>query len=134
MKQRWIKDEIYGYNIVIFYDTNNEEFHKYLLQFDRNFKYKESTAAFVKFIDGKDNEHRALYIPDTGMEQDIIDHEILHLCFANFRDCGIIISLDSEEAFTYYYQYLKRKIYKALTGIPGKKKKRSNPGKNKRKP
>ena len=115
MKVIKVRDDIYFHDLTVAickYDKAN----KYLKRFgidedDLDLKECSGKTFFL------DSGRCGIWIDGFNWlvaEQGLLMHEILHYCFAVFRDLPIEIDGGSEEAFTYYVQSVMCKVWKAL--------------------
>jgi hypothetical protein len=120
MKPITISDQVYKADILIIPKYKPQEIIKY---FRKTYGIEYEIDSFC------DAMHYSLSQQDKGIIHHylifenfrnspagiaLLSHEIFHLVCAIFRDIGMKFSEDSEEAFTYYLQYLTENILNKL--------------------
>ncbi len=120
-KWKYIRNDTYRRGIVVFMGSvedcvrflentsykNDEE----LIEWIKGLKQRGAQATCCGVSDGQ----CIIYLPKfpvTPREVAILGHEILHATFSILSHCGVEYSEESEEAYTYLYEFL---LSKALT-------------------
>ena len=105
-KPKHIYDTLYGTNFYVSRNVPYSYFYQQVNKYWGNFKDQD------KNIQGKciKNDNNTIWLWTKHNDFGILAHECLHaVCYA-FEDKGIVLSEDSEEAFTYYLQWLIDRI------------------------
>lgn len=121
MKIIKIPDDIYHAKIFIINNANNDDLIKYFkrkYQFD--YEPDNDFDAIHYRIENKTQGLKHNYIlflskfNNTPEGIGILNHELLHLIYDVLQEVGMKYSGDSEEAYTYYFDYLTEKILNKL--------------------
>lgn len=103
---------IYPYDILVHFGTKeklNKKLERFGLSTDEDcgngLTIHFSTLQTVIWMKSK---------PSNINELAILNHEILHAVMFILDSVNIKLSKDSDEAFTYFYEYVCKKIYKKL--------------------
>lgn len=125
MKRVLIVDSIYETDFWLIWDCQKSEADKFIEK-----KYRNTKVSIIPddYVDAAtimtDENVYALWIKNRNFAKYpsfAIDHELVHVVTGVFRIVGMSLKQSTEEAYAYYFQYLKRKIWKEL--FPPKKKK-----------
>jgi hypothetical protein len=112
-KPKHIYDTIYGTNFYVSRNVPYSYFYQQVNKYWGNYK-EEELLAHGRVIK---NDKNTIWIWTKSNDIGILVHECFHaVCYA-FNDKGLYLCEDSEEAFTYYLQWL-------IDRILGKKEKR----------
>lgn len=118
MQKIYINDEIYEHGFWFIWGCEHKEAINFInKRYGTNFPAEEEVKG-VTSIKG-DNPY-CLWIEnkkEAGYPNFTLDHELIHVVHNVMRRVGIILTDESDEAYTNYFQYLKRKIWKALKKI-----------------
>ena len=111
-----IIDEVYKADIFIITQYTDKEIIKYFSKaYGVQYEIDNSFDAMHYSIEHKASgtiHHYLIFnkFKNSSAGIALLFHEVFHLVCAVFRDIGMKFSEDSEEAFTYYIQYLTKKI------------------------
>lgn len=120
MRKKFIKDNVYGYHFWLIWNCDVEKSKSW---FENRYGCElnhggNPEASVFGEIDGSTGV--ALWLESDKLLKDgrfILDHEIHHLHFHALETAGIKLSEETQEAYAYYFQYLKKKIMKELTRV-----------------
>ncbi len=109
-----IYDEIYRQNIYIFLgwdfvDVNKYLKHRFKLMDEVPFSPKDGTTFEFEYQDIK---MMGVWLKDKSLPT--LVHELFHAVCFTFRNKGIILDDNSDEAFAYYLEYLVTKSINLL--------------------
>lgn len=120
-KWKYIRNDTYKRGITVFMGSVEDFVHflenssykndEELIKLARGFKQRRAQATCYNVTDGQ----CIIYLPKfpvTPEEVAILGHEVLHATFFFLSYCGIKYTEESEEAYTYLYEFL---LAKALT-------------------
>lgn len=108
----YIFDPIYRANVWVCYSTDFEKFRKYIR--DRfNFEVGPEGSCDGRTVIMDDINTFPIWLRHK-INHVIMSHEIIHVALEIFRRKGIEVSSDSEEAFTYYHDYLMRTVIRGI--------------------
>lgn len=115
-----IRDDIYHAQIFVISRSTADQLKKYFKnKYKIEYKHDTGLCAFHYTIDNNilDFHHNYIIFPDfknTPSGIGILNHELLHLVHDVMQIAGVKYSDDSEEAYTYYFDYLTEKILNKL--------------------
>jgi len=124
MKSTFVKDGLYRKGFWICWDCTskeailfiNKKIGKYLKKNgDGPFEdtNKDNLALGMTYCTS-DEKYVIIHFGEKIIKKSTVEHEVLHLCFSVFRCIQLPINEHTEEAFNYYFEYIKRKITKAI--------------------
>jgi hypothetical protein len=106
-----ISDPIYCVDIYFIFDLPKEKVFPFLKKkWDCDFSHHWDKAGFT--FGNEDNEWFICfpYSPKTWDYTTILAHECLHIASRVLRGKGIVLSDESEEAFTYYHGWMMQSL------------------------
>lgn len=121
MKLAHITDPIYTAAITIIYATPEEvakatKRHVTLEALDETIHDIGPSAGRCMAVDHKGTRHYIIHI-HSGVKKDQMDtiyHEAFHCTVGIFRDLGLSLSRDSEEAYAYHQGWLAKEVLKVV--------------------
>lgn len=114
MNKIQLSEPVFNSNLTVFYNTSQEEGKKAIekcvggqitfnSEWDGAFYGKERDGYI--WIEEFDNT-----IEDIGL----LSHEILHFTFHSLGNIGLDVSPESDEAYTYFFQYYQGRLLKKM--------------------
>lgn len=113
---KYIKETIYPFDLHLLLGTKDKKVKHYIKSLDLKKKEKEEIikALCMDYCKGVYYYSRSgisFIRVDSKKDISIVQHELLHFIFKVFSRMGIKHCYKSEEAFTYYLEYLTKEIY-----------------------
>jgi hypothetical protein len=118
MKVRKIKDPIYNRDITLIYECDKEEFLQYVEKRHKNLKLERYFIYAAHIGISSETTWVRHYIwsrEGRGVEYcGVINHEVFHCARDCFKEIGMEINEETNEAFAYYQEYIFEQVLKAL--------------------
>ena len=109
-----LKDPIYDYKLNLIADCDYEEFRQFILDAD-SFDcggFRDKTVGM--YVPIRDKNVYYLYIKDAN-RLPVLAHEVLHMIFDMLESKGLSLCDESEEAYTYSFEFWLALVLSKLT-------------------
>lgn len=119
MKIKKIYEPVFFTNLLFLYDCTAFEAENYLRNLSgiktRLEKCSGQTGSYIVMDNPQKEQKRYyIYIEKGKLNPEILVHEVSHLCFISLFDCGIKITEETDEVFSYYMEWWIKKLKSAL--------------------
>lgn len=115
--------KVYPFTLILSINDSKKEVKRFFKENKLKCKHdcfiKNSDAIFIKFAN---NQFfiRIKNWKNKSKQIGLLSHELLHCTFSVMNEIGVRYSDESEEAYTYFFQYLLEQSLKEIEKIFGK--------------